>query len=188
MGNVAQSPENMAPDPWVTRFAPLVPAKGTVLDLASGGGRHARMFLGRGHSVVALDRDVARLSDLADHTGLEISAVDVEAESWPFEDRLFDGIVVVNYLHRPLLPVLARSLRPGGVLIYRTFALGNERYGKPSNPNFLLRPNELLDAFAATLEVVAYEAGEVDAPRAAVIQRICAVRRANDAPVRLPPA
>jgi hypothetical protein len=86
----------------------------------------------------------------------------------------YDGIVVTNYLHRPLLPVLAEALAPGGVVIYETFAAGNERFGRPSNPDFLLHPGELLEAFAA-LTVIAFEQGELSLPRPAVIQRIAAI-------------
>lgn len=170
-----------APDLWVVRFAPLVSAGGAVLDLACGGGRHARFLRERGHRVTALDRDATEVRSLTD---VEVIEADVETGPWPLAGRTFDGIVVVNYLHRPLLPVLAASLAPGGVLIYRTFAAGNERFGRPRNPDFLLRPGELLDAFGQ-FTVVAYEHGEVLGP--AVIQRICVV---NDGatPPRLPAA
>lgn len=166
---------SLAPSPWVARFAPLVPAAGTVLDVAAGGGRHATLFLERGHPVVAVDRSVEGLTALSGHPALGIVAADLEADPWPFGGRFFAGIVVTNYLHRPLLPILAESLLPGGVLIYETFAIGNERFGKPSNPDFLLRPNELIDAFAPTLTILAYDHGEVEVPRPAVIQRIAAM-------------
>jgi SAM-dependent methyltransferase len=172
-------PSLSAPDPWVSRFAPLVAAGGAVLDLACGTGRHARLFHERGYPVTALDRDVSGVRDLAD---VELIEADIESGPWPLAGRAFAGIVVTNYLHRPLLPVLATSLAPGGVLIYRTFAVGNERFGRPRNPDFLLRPGELLEAFG-TFTVIAYEHGEVPGP--AVIQRICVV---NDpaTPPRLP--
>ena len=186
MSAVPQSPQNFVPDPWVSRFGPLVNPGGHVLDLASGAGRHARYFLDRGHPVTALDRSVASLDPLKGRQGLEIVEADIEAGLWPLEGRHFDGIVVVNYLHRPLLPILNRSLNPGGVLIYRTFGVGNEEYGKPSNPNFLLGPNELLETFK-DLEVIAFESGDTGI---AVVQRICAVkrdiRRSDDAPYPLP--
>ncbi len=165
--------------PWVARFAALIPPGGTVLDLACGGGRHARFLLDRGHGVVAADRDVTGLADLHGHAGLRIVEIDLEAgRPWAFGEAAFAGIVVANYLHRPLLPAIVAAVGAGGVLIYETFAVGNERFGKPSNPDFLLRPGELLDAVRGRLEVVAYENLTVDQPKPAVVQRIAATRPA----------
>ena len=163
-----------APSDWVVRFAPLVKPGGSVLDLAAGRGRHARYFLERGNTVIALDRDVSRMADLADRA--EVIEADLEDGSpWPLGTRRFDGIVVTNYLYRPIFTALREALAPGGVLIYETFGAGNEAYGKPSNPDFLLKPGELLDLAHGTLEVVAYECGLVErAAGRAVIQRICA--------------
>lgn len=147
-----------------------------MLDLAAGSGRHTRYFKDLGYQVTALDRDVSRLRDLA----AEVIAADLEDGSpWPLGGRAFDGIVVTNYLHRPLFPHLASALAPGGVLIYETFGVGNERFGKPSNPNFLLRPGELL-AFAGAhgLQVLAYACGEVAEPKRAITQRMVARRLA----------
>lgn len=146
-----------------------------MLDVASGGGRHARLFLQRGHPVVAVDRDVTALAPLA-CPALEVVAADLEAGPWPFPGRSFAGVAVSNYLWRPLLPMLVASVAPGGVLLYETFAVGNERYGRPRNPDFLLRPGELLDAVRGALEVRAYEHGPEGEPVHAVRQRICAVR------------
>jgi len=168
---------------WVERFAHLVPPGGAVLDLAAGNGRHTRFFLGRGHPVVAVDRAPAGLADIVGAPGLEVVEADIEAGPWPFDGRLFAGIVVTNYLHRPLLPRLPASLLPGGALIYETFAVGNADYGRPSNPDFLLRPGELLDAFQPHLGIVAYEHGLIDTPRAAVVQRIVAIT--SDGPATL---
>ncbi len=173
------------PSPWVERFAPLVPAGGTVLDLACGGGRHSRLFSDRGHPVLALDIDTSAVAEFAGAGRVEVIEADLESDGWPFGARRFAGIVVVNYLWRPLLPRLAAALDGGGTLIYETFAVGNERYGRPRNPDHLLQPGELLQAFAEPLCVVAYEHGVVDKPRPAVLQRIVAVRR--DAPSPLPP-
>lgn len=161
---------------WVARWAPLVPA-GEVLDLACGRGRHARLFAALGHDVVALDRDAAaHPTDV--HPGRIVPMLhDLEAEgaTWPFAPGRFAGIVVTNYLHRPLMAQLLASLAPNGVLIYETFALGNGAYGKPSNPAFLLAPGELLDhAAAAGLRVLAYEDGLVARPKPALVQRLCA--------------
>lgn len=146
-----------------------------VLDLASGRGRHARFLRSLGFPVVAIDVDVSGLADVADDDGVEIIEADLETEKWPLGGRKFDGIVVTNYLHRPLLPLLPTLLAPGGVLIYETFAKGNEKLGRPSNPAFLLEPGELMEAFTGKLRIIAYEHGLEERPVRAVRQRICAV-------------
>lgn len=158
--------------PWVERWAHLAPAGGTVLDVACGRGRHTRLFAQRGCRVSAVDRDAQALESLA---GLAQTVVaDIENGPWPFAGRHFDAVVVTNYLWRALLPILVDSVAPGGVLIYETFAAGNEAFGKPSRPDFLLQPGELLQACQA-LHVVAYEHGRLqDPPR--VVQRIAAAR------------
>ena len=161
--------------PWVRRFAPLAPA-GEVLDLACGSGRHARLFASLGHPVLALDRDPAALASAAG-PGIETMQHDLEEEggAWPFGAGRFAAIVVANYLHRPLLPHLMKSLAPDGVLVYETFAVGNEAFGKPSNPAFVLQPGELLDhARRAGLRVIAFEDGFVARPKPAMVQRLCA--------------
>jgi SAM-dependent methyltransferase len=165
------------PSAWVRTHGGLLAPGSKVLDLAAGGGRHTRFFNDLGCQVTAVDRDVSGLQSLQG-AGVEILAADLEDGSpWPLGTREFDGIVVTNYLHRPLFPHLASALAPGGVLIYETFGIGNERFGKPSNPNFLLRPGELLE-FATThgLQVLAYECGEVSEPKRSVIQRMVAQR------------
>ena len=174
------------PSSWLVRWAPLIPPAGEVLDLACGGGRHARFLAQQGHVVDAVDRDAQALALLAGVAGVRPLRADLEGAPWPYPDRAWDGIVVANYLHRPLFPSLLASLRPGGVLIYETFMVGNERWGRPSNPVFLLQPNELLTAFGADLALVAFEQGEVGQPKPAVVQRICAVRTADVTRVRLP--
>lgn len=164
--------------PWVRRFAGLVAAAGPVLDLACGGGRHARLFLERGHPVTALDIDLAGIADLAGRAGFQAIQADLEAGGpWPLPGRQFAGLVVTNYLHRPLFPSILDAVAPGGALIYETFARGNERFGRPSNPAFLLRPGELLEAVRGRLEVVAYENLEISEPKPAMVQRIAAVAR-----------
>lgn len=170
------------PSAWVVRFAAEIQPGGRVLDLAAGNGRHTRLLRGLGHPVVAADRDTAGLADLAGDPGCTIREVDLETgEPWPLGGN-FAGIVVTNYLHRPLFPALIVALSIGGIVIYETFAAGNGRFGKPSNPEFLLRPGELLEAFRE-LTVLAFEQGAVDEPRQAVIQRIAAVK--GVAPERL---
>jgi SAM-dependent methyltransferase len=174
------------PSAWVRRFAPLIRHGGRALDLAAGGGRHTRLLIDMGFRVTAVDRDIAALRQFTGER-CAVRAIDLE-EGMP--DCVlaplggYDGIVVTNYLHRPLLAPLAASLAAGGVLIYETFALGNERFGRPRNPDHLLRPGELLAAFAA-LTILAFEQGEVARPRAAVVQRITAV---NGPPGLLPEA
>lgn len=162
----------------MVRWVPLIPAGGEVLDVASGSGRHARYLAARGFRVVAVDRDGAALAALSAVAGVRTQAADLEAAPWPFPPERFDGVVVTNYLHRPLLGDLVAALRPGGVLIYETFMRGNEALGRPSNPDFLLRPGELLEALGERLTVVAFEQGRAAAPKPAVIQRVCAVRAA----------
>jgi SAM-dependent methyltransferase len=158
---------------WVLRFLPLIRSGGRVLDLAAGGGRHTRLLLDRGYAVRAVDRDTAALAPLA---GPRCTVGELDLETgppWPLGGG-YDAIVVTNYLHRPLFSAVGSALAPGGVLIYETFALGNERLRRPRNPDFLLRPGELLVAFAE-LTIVAFEQGEVTMPYPAVIQRIAAV-------------
>jgi SAM-dependent methyltransferase len=186
MSSCAHGPE--APSAWVCRWAALIRPGGRVLDVACGHGRHARYLSSLGLAVVGVDRDEAALAALREIDGVEIQLADIEAEPWPFAPGGFDGVVVTNYLHRALFPHLVGALRPDGVLICETFALGNERYGRPSNPAFLLRPDELLHS-VEPLAVVAFEQGLVFAPKQAVIQRVCAVRRdRSPAPLAAAPA
>lgn len=176
-----------APSPWIARFAPLIPAGGDVLDLACGGGRHARLLASLGYHVEAVDRDAAALATLGDCTGIDTRCADLENGPWPYFGRGFDGIVVSRYLHRPILPNLFGSLNEGGILIYETFMVGQEQYGRPANPAHLLRVGELLELVRNRYTVVAFEQGESgdqttgEPPQ--VIQRICA-RRGR--PQRLP--
>lgn len=165
-----------APSPWVRRFAPL--CAGPALDLACGSGRHVRWLRSRGIAVTAVDRDVSGIADLETDSGCEIVAADLEADDggWPLGNRRFATVIVTNYLWRPLLPAIVAATAPGGTLLYETFARGNEAFGKPANPDFLLAPGELLDAARGELQIVAYEHGEIATPRPAVVQRICAVR------------
>jgi SAM-dependent methyltransferase len=162
--------------PWVLRFAPLISASGLVLDLACGGGRHARLLAAMGHTVEAIDRDAEAIAALASTPGVVARQSDLEGGPWPYFGRSFAAVVVTNYLHRPLLPQLLAALDIGGVLIYETFMVGNERFGRPSNPAYLLRPGELLDVVRNRLTVVAFEQGEIAEPRPAMVQRLCAVR------------
>lgn len=162
------------PSPWVIAQSRHLP-RGKVLDLACGRGRHARWLAAQGWRVLAADRDAAALGELSNVAGVTTVCCDLEAAQWPLAGQVFDGVVVTNYLHRPNLPQLASLLRAGGVVIYETFMQGNERFGRPSNPDFLLAPDELKQwAQAYGLEVLAFEQGEQRAPRMACVQRICA--------------
>ena len=165
------------PSLWVARFADLVPAGGRVLDVACGAGRHARSFLQQGHPVTVVDRDTSGVADLGEHPNVEILEFDLEAgKPWPFAGRVFEGVVVTNYLWRPILADIVASVAPGGVLLYETFARGNEQFGHPRNPDFLLKPGELLDAVRGELRVAAYEDRIVEEPDPKAVQRIAAVR------------
>jgi SAM-dependent methyltransferase len=169
------------PSAWVRRWAPLIRPQGTVLDVACGSGRHLRWLHSQGHSVTGVDRDAAAVEPLPAVLGQSgrVIVADIENGPWPLGGETFDAVLVTNYLWRPLLPTLVASVAVGGVLIYETFAVGNEAFGKPSNPDFLLQPGELLWACAA-LQTVAYEDGLLDRPRRRV-QRIAARRQAVDA-------
>ncbi|MEM5274170.1 class I SAM-dependent methyltransferase [Cupriavidus taiwanensis] len=170
-----------APSAWVTRWAHLLRPGARVLDLACGSGRHAAWLAARGHRVLAVDRDADAIASLP--AGVAGRVADLEQGDWPLAGaEPFDAIVVTNYLHRPLWPHLAAALAPGGCWIYETFAAGNETVGKPSRPDFLLRPGELLEvARAHGLRVVAYEDGVIEVPKTAFVQRLCAVREAAPA-------
>jgi len=165
------------PSDWVRRWAALV-ERGPLLDVACGAGRHAVLFAERGLEVVAVDREPQRIP------GVRFVQADLEGAAWPFGSERFAAIVVTNYLHRPLLKTLEAALAEDGVLIYETFMVGNERYGRPSNPAFLLRPAELLQAFAA-LTPLAFEQGYVERPKRAMIQRLCA-RNGHIGSARIP--
>ncbi len=164
----------LAPSAWLERFAPLVKPGGRVLDVACGSGRHCQLFLDRGHPVTAIDRDVSQLTP---HSNLEIIEADLETGApLPTLRRRFDAVVVANYLHRHLFPALIASVTPNGLLLYETFAVGNERFSRPSNPDFLLKPGELLETVRGQLRVLAYEDLIVAHPRPAAVQRIAARR------------
>lgn len=173
---------SLAPSPWIVRFASLVPRGARVLDLASGSGRHARWLASRGARVLAVDRDADALAFMSGVEGIETRVADLENGAWPLAGQTFDAIVVTNYLHRPLFPHLRAALAPGGALLYETFAMGNEAFGRPANPDFLLCRDELLTlaTLAPAMTVVAFEQGLVEhGDRPAVVQRLAAVGSAR---------
>ncbi len=164
--------------PWVQRWSHLIRPQGRVLDVACGNGRNMRYLSELRFEVTGIDRSEQALHN-AGHYGDTVLA-DIENAPWPLQDefniRTFDAVIVTNYLWRALFPVIESSLSAGGVLIYETFAQGNETVGKPSRPDFLLRPGELLNAFKS-LHVVAYEEGFLASPDR-FVQRVAAVRSA----------
>ncbi len=173
---------NIAPTDWVARFADRIPRRAgqRVLDLACGGGRHSRLLLARGHHVLGVDVDVSGVADLRDETRFEARACDLETEQgWPLGTEQYSGVVVANYLWRPILPAIVHAVASGGVLIYETFALVNEALGRPAKPDFLLRPGELLQAVGDRLRVIAYEEGKFDRPKPRIAQRITAINDLN---------
>lgn len=172
---MSTQPQAEQPSAWVRRFAPYIAPAGGVLDLACGSGRHARDLAARGLQVLAVDIDAAALAGLAGVQGVSTLVADLEGAPWPFTGRLFDAVVVTRYLHRPLLQAMVAALAPQGVLIYETFAAGNERYGRPRNPAFLLQPGELLEVVRGRLRVLAFEDLYVEEPAPALMQRICAI-------------
>ena len=172
-----------SPSAWIVRWAHLIAPGGSVLDVAAGGGRHARWLALRGHRVTAIDRDADAMAALDDCA--ETIAADIENGAWPLSGRCFDGVVVTNYLWRPLFPLLRAALAPGGVLLYETFAAGNETVGRPRRTEFLLAHAELLGA-AKGLRIVAYEDGFLAAPDR-FVQRLAALRAGDaDASARYP--
>ena len=164
------------PSPWVVKHLPLIQKGGRVLDLACGSGRHAIWIAQQDYKVDALDRDVQAVSGMLGMNSINIIVLDLEAGDGLQPDQQYDGIVVSRYLHRPLLAILPEMLNPGGVLIYETFMAGNERFGKPSNPEFLLHQNELLMLYSPMLSIYAFEQGEESKPKPSVMQHMCAIK------------
>ena len=188
MKPLAHGPGGLAVSSWIERFAHLVPAGARLLDVAAGHGRHALFFAARGARVVAVDRDRAALATFQGTSRIETRVLDLEALQWPLAGETFDAIVLVHYLHRRTLQALLDALAPTGTLLYETFAAGNERFGRPSNPDFLLHPGELADTVRGRLTVVAFEQGQIGGERPAVLQRLAAVGLARAWPPPLSPA
>lgn len=168
---------SLTPSPWIERWCHLIPPNSQVLDLACGHGRHMQFLLQRGHTVLGVDRDPEVLRNASAYG--QVFLADVENQPWPLTQQ-FDAVVVTNYLWRPLWPALLASLKPGGVLLYETFAEGNETVGRPARPEFLLRRGELLEV-CASLHVVAFEQGFMAHPER-YVQRIAAIASQENAP------
>jgi SAM-dependent methyltransferase len=183
MNRAAALTATYSPSPWIVRFATLVRDNGHVLDVACGAGRHSVFFAARGCRVTAIDRNVAALAGVEHIAPLQ---ADIEADPWPLPGERFDAVIVTNYLHRALMPALIAAVADDGILLYETFARGNEVYGRPANPDFLLAPGELLTTIGDRLRVVAFEQGVVTSARPAVLQRIAAVGAARIWPPPLP--
>lgn len=166
----------MQPMSWVERWADSIPAHGRVLDVACGGGRHAVFLAARGHPVDAVDRDLGLSEPVRTTPGVVWHQCDLESQPWPYQANSYQGVVVTNYLHRPLFPRLIDALSSGGVLIYATFSLGQEVLGRPRNPAHLLMPGELLEAVRGHMRVVAYEDVLEGNETPARVQRLCAIK------------
>lgn len=171
--------DSMTPSNWIARWVHVAGCDARVLDLACGGGRHGRLFLGERRLVTFVDIDVDRLADLRNDDRAEIVRADLEGGPWPLGERRFDLVIVVNYLWRPLLPRIVAAVAPGGYLLYQTFAAGNEAFGRPRNPDYLLRRGELLDAVEGSLDVIGYAHTLMALPHPAVMQHIVARRPAS---------
>lgn len=164
------------PMPWLERWAETIPARGRVLDVACGGGRHAVLLAGLGYTVEAVDRDLALSGAVRTTPGVLWRQYDLETQPWPFDSAGYQGVVVTNYLHRPLFPHLLDALGTGGVLIYATFSMGQEALGRPRNPQHLLMPGELLETVRGHMRVVAYEDVLEAGDSPARVQRLCAIK------------
>jgi SAM-dependent methyltransferase len=178
IASVGAAHRDLPPSAWVMRHAGQIAPGGRILDVACGSGRHARWLAAQGFVVDAVDRDLSQFGAVPERVNGVVA--DLEAADWPFVPTVYDGIVVTNYLHRPLMPRIIESLQYGGVLIYETFASGNERFGRPSRAEFLLMPGELRSILGPFCDVLAFEEGEVSDPKPAVTQRIVARKRSGN--------
>ncbi|CAG0965937.1 demethylmenaquinone methyltransferase / 2-methoxy-6-polyprenyl-1,4-benzoquinol methylase [Methylophilaceae bacterium] len=165
-----------APSGWLSEHAHLIKPSGRVLDVAAGSGRNARWLARQGFRVEAVDRDRQALESMKGVENINCRLADIENGAWPYAGQQFDAIVVCRYLHRPLFSSFSDNLTPGGILVYETFMQGHEAYGRPANPDFLLRPGELLEVFQGRFEIVAFEQGYQETPKPSMMQRICAVK------------
>ena len=162
---------------WVRRFYDQIPKTGLILDLAGGSGRHTRFLTQKGFKLLLLDNDIAKAKDLQGVENIVLMEYDLEdGSTLPFPKSSFQGVVVTNYLYRPIFPQLLNLLDDGGILIYETFAVGNEKYGRPTNPDYLLKSGELISLVSSQMRIIAYEECLVGRPAKAYVQRITAAK------------
>ncbi len=167
---------------WVEKHLHLLGRDQPVLDLAAGSGRHTRLLLEQGYeNITAADIDTTALSDLAERPGVSVVNHDLEKAPWPFAPASFAGIIVTNYLWRPRFSSIIATLSPGGVLIYETFMQGQERLGRPRNPDFLLQPGELRQRLEPFCDILAFREGPDPGPPPAMRQSVVARRRDGSA-------
>jgi SAM-dependent methyltransferase len=167
------------PSPWVVMNSRYLIPNSRVLDLACGYGRHSKFLLEKGHRVTSVDRDGEALREVSKIESSKVLLADLEKDNWPFSVGSFDAIVVTNYLHRSQFDRLVETLSDQGVLIFETFMIGNEQFGRPSNPEFLLYPDELTKVFGGALRVIKFEQGYEISPKEAMVQRVCAMHPAR---------
>jgi SAM-dependent methyltransferase len=173
-------PQTAPASPWVTRFLSKTRRGARVLDLACGSGRHIHAALDSGLIVTGIDRDISKSQVFADNDRVTLIEADLESGGpLPFSPASFDAVIVTNYLWRPILSAIVAAVAPNGILIYETFAVGNERFGRPSNPDFLLRPGELIGAVHGQLTPIHYEHAQLSAPDR-IVQRICATGKDHE--------
>ncbi len=178
----------MQPSPWVERFYCGIKANGHVLDIACGAGRHFPLGIASAKRTTGIDRDLSKAARFKGLPGIQLIEADLEGGSpLPFRGSRYDGVIVTNYLWRPILPDVVAAVAPDGILIYETFGIGQEAFGRPSNPDFLLQPGELMAAVEGRLRIVAYEHATLRQPER-IVQRIAAVGPEHRWPGRKPPA
>lgn len=162
---------------WVRRYYRQFPKNGFILDLAGGTGRHARFLSQKGFKILLVDNQISKAKDLQNVEGIKLVECDLEdGNSLPFPASTFQGIVVTNYLYRPIFPQLLCLLEVGGILIYETFAVGHEKYGRPTNPDYLLKSGELINLVSPQMRVIAYEEHSITRPTKAYVQSLVAAK------------
>lgn len=163
--------------PWILKYGSLIPKERPILDVACGSGRHSFYMQDLGYEVVAVDKDITAINANQFQSNISIFEADLERYLWPFSEQIFSGVIVVNYLWRPLFQNIIDSVVPGGVLLYDTFAQGNEKFGRPRNPDFLLAPEELKNLCRKKFDIIDYFHGVTKSPEPAMRQSIAAIKK-----------